>query len=103
MSSRFSKGLTAVVLFGLSVTGIANAGDKVPCKIATKGETPTAKACATGGRAAANKVMKEMVAKAKAKGEKFDCDGCHKDRENFELTKNAIADYKKLEAAIAKK
>jgi len=90
--------LVAVVLFGLSAAGVANAGDKGPCKIATKGDTPTAQACAKGGRDAATKLMKEMVKKAKAKGEKFTCDGCHKDLDNYELTKNANDDYKKLEA-----
>ena len=95
--------LVAAFLFGTSATGVANADDKGPCKIATKGDTPTAKACATGGREAARKVMKSMVDQAKAKGQKFTCDGCHKDLDNFELTKNAAADYKKLEAAIAKK
>jgi hypothetical protein len=88
----------AALLFGLSAAGVANAGDKGPCKIATKGDSPTAKACATGGRDAATKLMKEMVKKAKAKDQKFTCDGCHKDLDNYELTKNANDDYKKLEA-----
>jgi hypothetical protein len=104
MSSRFCKVLIAVFLFGLSAAGVANAGsDKGPCKIATKGDTPTAKACTQGGREAATKLMKDMVKQAKAKGEKFTCDGCHKDLDNYELTKNANDDYKKLEAAVAKK
>jgi len=81
------------------------ATEESPCAatFATKGDTPTAKACASGGRQAATTLMKEMVRKAKANGAKFDCDGCHKDRDDFELTKNATADYKKLEAAAAKK
>jgi hypothetical protein len=103
MNSQFIEVLVAVLLFGLSATGVVNAGNLGPCKIATKGDSPTAKACASGGRDAAKKLMTDMVAKAKAKGEKFTCDGCHKDRDTFELTKNATADYKKLEAAIAKK
>lgn len=103
MRSHVCKVLVAVFIFGSTATGVASAADKGPCKIATKGETPTAKACATGGREAARKLMKSMVDQAKAKGEKFSCDGCHKDLDNFELTKNANADYKKLEAAIAKK
>jgi len=101
MSSRFRNVLCGFFLLAVSATGVTSAGE--PCKIATKGDTPTAKACASGGRQAATKVMKEMVSKAKANGAKFDCDGCHKDRDNFELTKNATADYKKLEAAAAKK
>lgn len=100
MSSRFCKCLIAVLLFGL---GVANAADRGPCTIATKGATPTAKACAQGGRDAAWKLMKDMVKQAKDKGVKFSCESCHKDVDNFELTKNANADYKKLEAAIAKK
>jgi hypothetical protein len=90
----------AVVLVA-SVAGIASADDG-KCTIATKGDSPTAKACAKGGRAEAKKLMKEMVKVAKANGQKFTCDGCHKDLDNYELTKNAEADYKKLEAAQKK-
>ena len=43
-------------------------------------------------------MMKEMVKQAKAAGQKFTCDGCHKDLDNYELTKNATDDFKKLEA-----
>jgi len=94
--------LLAVVL-GFALGGIARAGGKGPCKIATKGDTPTAKACASGGRDAANKLMKDMVAKAKAAGQKFKCEGCHKDLDSYELTQNAQADYKKLESIVASK
>jgi hypothetical protein len=100
--SRSVKFLIAAFLFGLSATGVAHA-DKGPCKIAIKGDSPTAKACTKGGRDEATKLMKDMVKQAKAKGEKFTCDGCHKDLDNYELTKNANDDYKKLEAAVAKK
>jgi hypothetical protein len=100
--SRVGKFLIAAFLFGLSTAGAAHA-DKGPCKIATKGDSPTAKACTKGGRDEANKLMKEMVKQAKTKGEKFTCDGCHKDLDNFELTKNANDDYKKLEIVVAKK
>jgi hypothetical protein len=72
------------------------------CTIATKGDSPPAQACAKGGRAEAQKVMKEMVKQAKANGQKFTCDGCHKDLDTFELTKNARDDFKKLEAAQKK-
>ena len=79
--------------------GRVGAGDEGKCTIATKGDSPTAKACTKGGRAEAKKVMKEMVKQAKAAGQKFTCDGCHKDLDNYELTKNAAEDFKKLEAA----
>jgi hypothetical protein len=103
MFIRFSKVLVAVSLVGLIAAGVASAGDKGPCKIATKGDSPTAKACAKGGRDAAQKLMKDMVKQAKDKGAKFKCEDCHKDLDNYELTKTAIDDYKKLEAAVAKK
>jgi hypothetical protein len=94
---------TAVSLFALAAVGVARAGDdKGPCKIAIKGDSPTAKACTAGGRGAATKLMKDMVKQAKAKGEKFTCDGCHKDLDNYELTTNANDDYKKLEAITKK-
>ena len=103
MSSRFRKGLIVVFLFGLSATGVAIAGDKGPCKIATKGDSPTAKACAQGGRDAATKLMKDMVKQGKAKGLTFKCESCHSDLDSYELTKNATEDYKKLEVTMAKK
>src|SRR3954466_10816843 len=95
LALAFSLGLSAsVALLGARV---ASAGD-AKCTIATKGDSPTARACAKGGRAEAKKMMKEMVKQAKTAGQKFTCDGCHKDLDNYELTKNAADDFKKLEA-----
>ena len=48
----------------------------------------------------AKKLMKNMVKQAKANGKKFTCDGCHKDLDNYELSKDAAAEFKKLEAAV---
>ena len=73
------------------------------CTLNTKPDSPTGKACAKGGRAEAKKMMKEMVKVAKANGQKFTCDGCHKDLDNYALTQNATDEYKKLEAAQTKK
>jgi hypothetical protein len=100
---RLSRFFLFALVLGLSLRGFARAGDKGPCKIATKGDSPTAKACASGGRDAATKLMKDMVKQAKAKSQKFTCDGCHKDLDNYELTKNANDDYKKLEGVVAGK
>jgi len=91
--------LFASAMFGTAFAG----GDEGKCTIAVKGDSATAKACAKGGRAEAKKQMKEMVKQAKAAGQKFTCDGCHKDLDNYELTKNAQDDFKKLETDIAKK
>jgi hypothetical protein len=96
-----AKTLLFAVLM-LSVVGDgarADEGKDGKCTIAIKGDSPTAKACVKGGRGEAKKMMKEMVKQAKAAGQKFTCDGCHKDLDNYELTKNAVEDFKKLEAA----
>ena len=91
------------VCLGIAVGGArGDEGKDGKCTIAVKGDSPTAKACAKGGRGEAKKVMKEMVKEAKAKGQKFTCDGCHKDLDNYALTKNAQDDYKKLVAAQTK-
>ena len=101
--TRFAaRFLIATFLTTFASIGGAVAGDEGKCTIATKGDSPTAKACTKGGRAEAKKMMKEMVKQAKAAGQKFTCDGCHKDLDNYELTKNAVEDFKKLEA-VAKK
>ena len=93
---------TATILTISTLAGRA-VGDDGKCTIAIKGDSPTAKACTKGGRTEAKKMMKEMVKQAKAAGQKFTCDGCHKDLDNYELTKNAQDDFKKLETVIAKK
>jgi hypothetical protein len=101
-----STALAAVTafLFASAAIGLARAdeGKGGKCTIAVKGDSPTAKACAKGGRDEAKKMMKEMVKIAKGNGQKFTCDGCHKDLDNYELTKNATEDFKKLEAAQKK-
>ncbi len=95
-----------MLLVGFAGTGVlggfAAAGDSAKCTIATSGDSETAKACAKGGRAEAKKAMKKMVADAKAKGQKYTCEGCHKDLDNYELTKNSKDDFKKLEALLGK-
>ena len=92
----FTAAILTLPMFAGRAVG---AGDEGKCTIATKGDSPTAKACAKGGRPEAKKIMKEMVKQAKAAGQKFTCDGCHKDLDNYELTKNAVEEFKKLEAA----
>jgi hypothetical protein len=101
-SSRIAivAGFLGVVSLTGYVGGQALAGDGGKCTIATSGDSPTAKACTKGGRAEAKKVMKKMVADAKGKGQKFTCEGCHKDLDNYELTKNGKDDFKKLEALL---
>ncbi|HEY4186754.1 MAG TPA: hypothetical protein VGP07_16875 [Polyangia bacterium] len=105
MIRPIAKLTASLVLFTAISVGAAGTvrGDEGKCTIATKPDTETGRACAKGGRAEAKKVMKEMVKTAKANGQKFTCDGCHKDLDSYALTKNATDDYKKLEAAQTKK
>jgi hypothetical protein len=108
MTRSIAKLSVALFLFIASAIGAAGAvraddGKDGKCTIATKSDSPTGKACARGGRAEAKKVMKEMVKVAKANGQKFTCDGCHKDLDNYALTQNATEEFKKLEAAQTKK
>jgi hypothetical protein len=103
MTRTIAKLSVALFLFAAVVAvGVARA-DEGKCTLNTKPDSPTGKACAKGGRAEAKKVMKEMVKVAKANGQKFTCDGCHKDLDNYALTQNATEEYKKLEAAQTKK
>jgi hypothetical protein len=70
------------------------------CKLAVKGTSPVAQACRDGGVKAAKATMKELVAKAKANGQKFRCDDCHKDpQDNTKLAADAPEKFKKLLAA----
>lgn len=48
-----------------------------PCVVAIKGNSPVAKACATGGIPAAKQAMRDMIAAAKRQGKGFECDSCH--------------------------
>jgi hypothetical protein len=86
----------------LGAAYVAHSADAVAsekCMIAVKGASPTARACAKGGRVEARKVMKEMMTLANKNGGKFSCDGCHQDVISYELKPNAVEDYKKLQAA----
>jgi len=111
MTRSIAKLSVALFLFAASAIVAVSAvradegqtGKDGKCTLNTKPDSPTGKACAKGGRAEAKKMMKEMVKVAKANGQKFTCDGCHKDLDNYALTQNAAEEYKKLEAAQTKK
>ena len=81
--------------------GTAVADPRGPCKIALKGDGPVARACAQGGRAAAVKLMNDLVKRAEALRRRVTCDGCHRDVDNYELTPNARNDLDGLLAAVA--
>jgi len=76
-------------------------GSEGACTIALRGDSPVARACASGGRAEAKKVMKDAVKTARSRGKAFTCEGCHQDLENFALTPSARDDLEKM-LAIAR-
>jgi hypothetical protein len=101
-----SRSLRRGIWFGAFVFMAATAGfaadESGKCTIATKGDSPVAKACAEGGVKAAKTTMKELVRTAKNNGAKFNCDDCHKNDTTFELQKDAPDKFKKLLAAQTK-
>lgn len=72
----------------------ARAGVTGPCKVATKGDSPIAKACTTGGAKEAKKTMDRMVKQAKAAGMNVECATCHNglDDAKYDLLKKDARD-----------
>jgi hypothetical protein len=94
--------LTVLLTALVSVSGTSFADDA--CKLATKGDSRVAKACASGGVKAAKAEMKEMLKQGKSAGVKMDCDDCHKDDTHYDqLTTEGKDKFKKLLAALEKK
>jgi hypothetical protein len=81
---------------GIPCLGGLAGGDEDACTIATKGDSPVAKACAAGGRGAAKKKMKALVGAANKAGGDYKCGRCHADMKNYKLKDNARDDFKKL-------
>jgi RNA polymerase sigma factor (sigma-70 family) len=72
------------------------------CHLAVKGDSEVAIACREGGVKKAKATMKTLVKLGKARGLKFECDGCHRDGEagNWTLQDGARESFKKLLAAV---
>jgi hypothetical protein len=73
--------------------------DGPPCTIATHGNSPVVQACADGGLVFARRAMRDLVRRAKAAGTRFECDECHRNDTNYELTPQARESFRKLLAA----
>jgi hypothetical protein len=92
----FSTLVPMIALFagGLAV-GAVNADEPKPC-VAKKFETKEVEAaCKKGGQKAAKDMMKQVVKKAKAGGEKMKCDTCHEDLKVYDLKPGALEGLKK--------
>jgi hypothetical protein len=88
-----------IAAVGIGGTPVLAAEGAAPCTIATKGDSPVAKACGAGGIPKAKAAMKDLAKKARAAGTKYQCDDCHKDDVKYELTADARDKFKKLLAA----
>jgi hypothetical protein len=78
-----------------------------PCKLATKGDSPVAKACREGGFQAARKLMKDMKVKVnQGRTTRVDCKDCHDHDEDGHydtLTKDGRERFTALLAEYDKK
>ena len=94
---RMLRGMLLLSVLGsaVAISGRAVA-DNTPCAIATKGDSPVAKACAAGGLVDAKRTMRDLVKNGKKAGVKFECDDCHKNDVGYDLTPQARENFKKL-------
>jgi hypothetical protein len=98
--------LQAACVIGLLAAAVPARAVDGPCKVATKGASPIAKACAAGGAHGAKDAYKEMNRlKKKLKqqtGETMDCSKCHDgiDDGRYDLLKKDAA--KQLDALLVR-
>jgi hypothetical protein len=69
------------------------------CRVVRDRLSPVAHACARGGIKEAKKAMKQLVKRAKDRGLKFECDSCHRNEDNWQLTDDARANFTSMLAA----
>jgi hypothetical protein len=98
----------SLLLFTAAAAGPARADDdKNKCTIAVKGDNDVVKACQAGGRKRAKLTMKGMVKIAKDKSpekkdkDKWNCDGCHKNEEEWTLLPDVEKRFKEMLALTA--
>jgi hypothetical protein len=65
-----------------------------------RGDSQVALACAQGGVKEAKRTMKAMIKLAKDRGKRFDCDTCHRNEEDWQLTPDARALFAKVVETI---
>lgn len=85
----------AFAVSGLGMSTVVRADGSDPCTTTSFKISKVDKACKTGGRPAAKKLMKDAVKKAKAAGESINCKTCHEDLKSFALKGDAVANLKK--------
>jgi hypothetical protein len=70
-------------------------GGSDPCRAKSFSLPRVREACASGGRAAAKRVMKDAIGKATATGQSLKCSNCHVDQRDYGLKSNAVDDLKR--------
>lgn len=60
-----------------------------PCRHATSGESPIARACTSGGLPAARNAMRDLVRDVRRQRGRLDCHSCHLDRTSYDLRPDA--------------
>jgi hypothetical protein len=71
-----------------------------PCTVARDGDGPVAEACRRGGHDAAKRFMKTMVDRAKSLPERFTCDTCHENVDDFTLQEDGRTQLAQLLASL---
>ncbi len=101
MLRSFLKTITLGLFVTATLAGPGRAADDPnACKIAKDGDNDIVKACKAGGIKRAKMVMKAMSKAVKEKGMKVECDSCHKNEEDWALTKDGPDKFKKMEALM---
>ncbi|RMG96449.1 MAG: hypothetical protein D6705_11230 [Deltaproteobacteria bacterium] len=76
-------------------TARADDAEAKPCSHKTFKTKQVEAACKSGGQKAAKSLMKKVVKKAKAAGEKINCKTCHTSLKTFEYKPEAVEALKK--------
>jgi hypothetical protein len=66
-----------------------------PCQASSFSVPRVRSACASGGRSAAKRVMKDAIGKAIATGKRLACSNCHSSQSEYTLRPDAVAELKR--------
>lgn len=66
-----------------------------PCRATKFSVARVREACASGGRAAAKRVMKDAIGKATATGQLLKCSNCHSNQNDYALKGDAVAELQR--------
>jgi hypothetical protein len=76
-------------------TAVASYKGSDPCRATKFSVARVREACASGGRAAAKRVMKDAIGKATATGQLLKCSNCHSNQNDYTLKGDAVAELQR--------